>query len=304
MLKKYLTEIIKRKIDNLNEKIIKAFEKVPRENFVLSGISIDSIYSDQAIPTFYGKTFLSTSSQPSLMALFFKESGLNEGYKVLDLGTGTGYNAAIMAEIVGEKGLVITTEPEKDVYNIAKENLKNYKNIVILNSDGYYGFEEEKFDVILSTVAVDGIPRIWIEQLKDNGKVIVPIVLGDSLTDYTFIIEKKDKEIFAKFLIHTSFLRALGKLSFKSKIKITDYDFNIEKKLNINPKLFEFCITYFNPINNNISVNSEYGIYKGGILKFKGEKLLNVIENLKDVDLYNSHFKAIEIYDYLNFIPS
>ncbi len=79
MLKKYIAEIVSRKIEGLDNRIIKAFEKVPREKFVFSGISIDSIYSDQAIPTFYGKDFLSTSSQPSLMALFYKKANLKEG---------------------------------------------------------------------------------------------------------------------------------------------------------------------------------------------------------------------------------
>ncbi|WGS64228.1 methyltransferase domain-containing protein [Marinitoga aeolica] len=303
MLRKYLAEIISRRVEGLNNRIIKAFEKVPREKFVFSGISLDSIYSDQAIPTFYGKDFLSTSSQPSLMALFYKETILKEGDRVLEIGTGTGYNAAIMAEIVGKSGIIVTTEPEAEIFQKAKENLSEYDNIKVLNKDGYYGYDEEKFDIIFSTIAVDAIPVTWINQLKENGKIISPIVLGDDLTDYTFLIEKSRKEITARFLIHTSFLRALGKLSFKNKIKLEKHNFNIEMKLNIPEKLFEFCVTYFNPQNGNISINSEYGLYRKGLLKFKGENLLNVIEKLKNVNLFSTRFKGKIIYDFLNFIP-
>ncbi|GAB6188786.1 hypothetical protein JCM30566_05250 [Marinitoga arctica] len=303
MIKKYLSETIKRKIKNLDANIIKAFEKVPREKFVFSGISVDDIYSDQAIPAYYGEDFLSTSSQPSLMALFFKESNLKEGMKVLEIGSGTGYNAAILSEIVGKRGLVITTEPEKEIYNIAKETLKNYNNVIVLNKDGYYGYEGKKFNAILSTVAVDGVPISWIKQLENGGKIIVPIVLGNDLTDYTFILEKNKDEVLARFLIHTSFLRALGKLSFKHKINLIENEYQMEKVINVPYKLFEFCITYFNIENKAIKINGEYGIYRNGILKFKGNKLLQVVEKIKNVDIFKSQFKGIMIYDYLNFIP-
>ncbi len=178
-----------------------------------------------------------------------------------------------------------------------------YDNIMVLNKDGYYGYNEEKFDIIFSTIAVDAIPVTWINQLKKDGKIISPIVLGDDLTDYTFLIEKSEKEITARFLIHTSFLRALGKLSFKNEIKLQNNDFDIEINLNIPKKLFEFCVTYFNPQNENISIDSEYGLYRKGLLKFKGGNLLEVIKKLKNVNLFSTRFKGKIIYDYLNFIP-
>lgn len=303
MIRRYLSEIIRRKIENLNENIIKAFEKVPREKFVFSGISLEYIYSDQAIPTYYGENFLSTSSQPSLMALFFKELSLKKGKKVFEIGTGTGYNAAIMSEIVGNEGIIVTAEPEKEIYDMARETLKEYNNVIVLNRDGYYIYENEKFNIIISTVAVDGIPVSWIKQLEKNGKIIAPIVLGDGLTDYTFIIEKTEDKLLARFLIHTSFLRALGNLSFKHKIEKIENEYKIDRNLNIPDNLFEFCVTYFNPGNKAIKINEEYGIYKNGVLKFNGENLLKIIDKLKNVDLFKAQFEGIIIYDYLNFIP-
>jgi protein-L-isoaspartate(D-aspartate) O-methyltransferase len=297
-----LVNEIKRKVE-IDDNLTHAFKEIPRENFVYSGISKALIYSDQAIPTYYGKNFLSTSSQPSLMALFFKSVNLKEGDTVFEIGTGTGYNAAIMSRIIGDKGFLVTTEPEYEIFELAKENLKKYKNVLVLNIDGYYGYDMKKFDAIISTVAIDGIPKKWVMQLKEHGKIIAPIVLGDDITDYTFLFEKKDNDIYAKFIVRTSFLRALGKLSFKKHIECKYFDFTINKRLDISEKVFEFCITYFNSYNKCINILDEYGIYKNGILKFNGEKLINIIDNLKNVDLYSAKFKGVEIYDFLNFIP-
>lgn len=304
MNRRELSELIKNKIKGLNENIIQAFAKVPREDFVYSGINEGNVYFDEAIPTYYGGNILSTSSQPSLMALFFKEAGLTEGKRVFEIGTGTGYNAAIISEIVGEKGLVVSTEPEEEIFKIARKNLKYYKNVILLNKDGYYGYKGETFDIIISTIAVDGIPVTWINQLKNGGKIIAPIVLGNDFTDYTFLIEKDNQRIYAKFLIHTSFLRAIGKLSFKKNIIITKNEFSIVKELNIQKRLFEFCVTFYNSSNGNILIDSEYGIYNNGILKYTGKNMLDIFDNLKNVDIFNSEFIAVKKFDFLNFIPA
>ncbi|KAF2956408.1 hypothetical protein [Marinitoga sp. 38H-ov] len=292
----------------VSEDIIKAFREIPRENFVCSGTPKSLIYSDQAIPTYYKENVLSTSSQPSLMAIFFKSLNIKKGDKIFEIGTGTGYNAALISHIVGNKGLIVTTEPEYEIFDIARNNLKKFNNIITLNTDGYYGYDMEKFDGIISTIAVDGIPVKWVKMLKEDGKIIAPIVLGNDMTDYTFLLEKKGNDIFAKFLVSTSFLRATGKLSFKKNInceniKYENNEFDLYRRINISEKVFEFCITYFNVYNKYINSGDEYGVYKNKILKFKGKKLIKIINELKDVNIYNAKFKGIEIYDFLNFIP-
>ena len=116
----------------------------------------------------------------------------NEKMKALEVGTGSGYQAAILAEIIKE---VKTIEIIKELGSSAKERLKKmeYKNIEVKVADGYYGWEEHApFDIIIVTCAVDHIPPPLMKQLKPGGKLVIPI--GSPFTVQDLVLVKKNEK--------------------------------------------------------------------------------------------------------------
>src|SRR5215210_2312005 len=100
-----------------------AFRAVPRHLF-LPGLALDKVYSDVAIPTKHlDDVPISSSSQPAIMAIMLEQLGLEPGHRVLEIGAGTGYNAALMAHIVGATGRVITLDIDEDIVDNARRHL-------------------------------------------------------------------------------------------------------------------------------------------------------------------------------------
>ena len=197
------------------ENIARAFDEVPREEFVEAD-AIWRVYTDNAVVSYKSESTYSTSSQPSLMAEFMRSVGLKEGMKVLEIGGGTGYNAAVMGRIVGESGRVVSVEYVEEIYERAVENMKRLgiSNVVMVKGDGYYGYEKSApYDAIIVTVGVDEIPIHWIRQLKRGGKMVVPMnLLSVSLAQPTILFEKRKEMIWGEHLVYTSFIRARGML--------------------------------------------------------------------------------------------
>jgi protein-L-isoaspartate(D-aspartate) O-methyltransferase len=156
-----------------NEKIIEAFRKIPREKFVLKKYKKDA-YADIALSIKAGQTI----SQPTTVVMMLNALELKKGDKVLEIGSGSGYNACFMAEIVGKKGFIYSTEIIKELVLFARKNIKKLKlkNIKILNIDGSKGyFKEKPFDRIIITAGCPKIPDILIEQLKERGIIVAPV---------------------------------------------------------------------------------------------------------------------------------
>lgn len=155
-----------------DERVLEAFRKVPRHLFVpheRRGYA----YNDTPIPIGKGQTI----SQPYMVALMTELVVPKEGKKILEIGTGSGYQAAILAEIVGQKN-VFTIEIIDVLAQQAKENLRvaHYADVKTKQGDGYKGWPEfAPFDGIIITAAVEQIPQPLIEQLAENGKLIVPV---------------------------------------------------------------------------------------------------------------------------------
>ncbi|HEY8542430.1 MAG TPA: methyltransferase domain-containing protein, partial [Pseudothermotoga sp.] len=127
-----------------SEEILEAFTKVPREVFCEYDYSMEVLYSDDVVITSKDGDNHSTSSQPSLMALFMKAVGISKGAKILEIGSGTGYNACVMSQIVGENGLVVGIEVNKKFFEHAMRASENLgiKNVFFINQDGALGCEE------------------------------------------------------------------------------------------------------------------------------------------------------------------
>jgi protein-L-isoaspartate(D-aspartate) O-methyltransferase len=153
-----------------DQEVLEAMEKVPRHEFV-PGQYQTQAYADHPLPIGHGQTI----SQPYIVALMTELLELKNTDRVLEIGTGSGYQAAILGEIVAE---VYTVEIIEPLAAEAKERLERlgYPNIHALHADGYYGWEEHApYDAIIVTCAPDHIPQPLVQQLTDGGKLVIPV---------------------------------------------------------------------------------------------------------------------------------
>ncbi len=198
-----------------SEHILRAFSEIPRELFCEYSYDSAEVYSDSVLVTARDGNEYTTSSQPSLMALFMQSVCLKPGMKVLEIGSGTGYNACVMGKVVGDNGIVVGLELNKRFFELAKRNAERLgmKNVIFLNKDGDEGAEEYgTFDAIVVTVAVDFIPEVWLNQLNDKGRIIAPIDIYVSESQPAVLFVKEQNEIFCQEIVETRFLKAKGRL--------------------------------------------------------------------------------------------
>ena len=180
----------------ISEPARQAFEQVPRHLFV-PRVDIAVAYSDQ--PVFIrwdAQTPISSSTQPKMMAIMIEQSGLEPGSRVLEIGAGTGYNAAILAHIVGESGSVVSVDIDQDIVDEATGNLSRtgYDNVKCICGDGFEGFAAgQPYDRIIVTVGAYDISPHWVDQLKDGGIMVVPLWFkGFSLS---VALQKRDGQL-------------------------------------------------------------------------------------------------------------
>ena len=160
-----------------DKKVLKAMLKIPREEFVPE-ILKESAYEN--IPLSIGSN--QTISQPYTVAFMLELLEVKKGNKVLEIGTGSGYNAALLSELTGKDGKVITIETIEKLYENSKDLLKNYKNIEVIHSDGSLGYKKESpYDRIIVTAGCPVIPNLLINQLKNNGILICPVGSPESV---------------------------------------------------------------------------------------------------------------------------
>ncbi len=183
-----------------NRLTLAAMQTVPRHKFVPEKL-LSSAYFDSPLPIGYGQTI----SQPYIVAFMTETIKPKKDFKVLEIGTGSGYQAAILANIVDS---VFTIEIVEALYDQAKIRLNelNYHNIFVKNADGYYGWEEkDPFDAIVVTAAAEFVPPPLIAQLKDGGKMIIPVGTP-FITQQLLLIEKKEQKIKTKNLMFVRFV--------------------------------------------------------------------------------------------------
>jgi protein-L-isoaspartate(D-aspartate) O-methyltransferase len=155
-----------------------AFRAIPRHLF-LPGMELDRVYRDDAIATKVSDgRAISSSSQPAIMAIMLEDLELKPGHRVLEIGAGTGYNAALMAHIVGEAGQVVTVDIDEDLVEGAREHLAaaGIDRVQVICSDGGFGYRDAApYDRIILTVAASDIAPAWREQLKPDGRLLLPL---------------------------------------------------------------------------------------------------------------------------------
>jgi protein-L-isoaspartate(D-aspartate) O-methyltransferase len=189
-----------------------AFRAVLRHHF-LPGRKLEEVYSDQVVPTKQDQEgqWISSSSQPTIMAIMLEQLGLEPGHKVLEIGAGTGYNAALMAHIVGETGRVITVDIDEDLVEAAREHLAlaGFEQVEVVRADGGYGYADAApFDRIILTVGAPDITPAWLDQLKPNGRIVLPLMLKGSMKSIAF--ERVDHHLESLSVKDCSFMLLRG----------------------------------------------------------------------------------------------
>lgn len=185
-----------------DSRVLKAMREVPRHEFVAKHL-YPSAYADHPLPIGEGQTI----SQPYIVAFMTEALRLEPHYKVLEIGTGSGYQAAVLAEIVDS---VFTIEIIENLGKSAEATLLKlgYENIQVRIGDGYQGWKEAGlFDAIIVTAAPPEVPQPLIEQLKVGGRMVIPV--GDYFQELIRITKTED-EIIRENLLPVRFVPMTG----------------------------------------------------------------------------------------------
>lgn len=201
-------QLINRGIEDKN--VIEAFSKVPREEFVDDKYK-RSAYDDGPLPIGSGQTI----SQPYIVALMIDSLNLNADDKVLEIGTGSGYAAAVLAKIVNQ---VYTIEKIDNLAEKAKERFKklNYTNISVKVGDGTLGWTENApYDGIVVSAAAPHVPEALINQLAESGEIIIPVGEEGGVQRLKLIKKAKDGTVTEDNLDYVRFVPLLGENGYK-----------------------------------------------------------------------------------------
>ena len=153
-----------------DQSVLRAMDEVPREYFVAAGL-VESAYADQALPIACGQTI----SQPYVVAYMTEQLELEPQHRVLEIGTGSGYQAAILARLARE---VVSIERYRTLADAARERLKTlgFANVIVRAGDGTAGAPDlAPFDRIMVTAAAEEVPTALVAQLAADGKMVAPV---------------------------------------------------------------------------------------------------------------------------------
>jgi len=173
-------------------RIIEAFKKTPRDLFVRKEY-LSHAYDDIPLPTYNGQTI----SQPYTVAIMTEALDPKPGNKILEIGSGSGYQAALLARCIGENGRVITVELEAKLVEFSRKNLERakVKNVKVIKWDGKRGYEKEvPYDRCIITAACPEIPKPVFKQTKVGGKIVAPV--NDFWGQKMLLVEKKSEKEF------------------------------------------------------------------------------------------------------------
>lgn len=175
-------------------RIIKAFKRVQRRLFVRKDLLMHA-YDDVPLPTYHGQTI----SQPYTVAIMTEALDPKPGEKILEIGSGSGYQAALLGCCVGSKGKVITVELDSYLVEFSRKNIKKakIKNVKVICWDGKKGYEKKApYDKCIITAACPEIPKAVIKQIKGGGRIVAPV--NDFFGQRMMVIDKISEKKFKK----------------------------------------------------------------------------------------------------------
>jgi protein-L-isoaspartate(D-aspartate) O-methyltransferase len=185
--------------------VLDAMRKVPRHRFVPSE-QVPLAYEDTPLPIGYGQTI----SQPYIVGLMTEALELNAESRVLEVGTGSGYQAAILSQICAEVYSIEIVQPLAERSSLTLEDL-GYSNVEVVNADGYYGWEDHApFDAVIITCAASHIPPYLVEQLKDGGRLILPLGSPFAWSQTLTLLDKDGDNITTRHILDVRFVPMTG----------------------------------------------------------------------------------------------
>jgi protein-L-isoaspartate(D-aspartate) O-methyltransferase len=180
-LRRRLVASLRKKSGLRDDAVAEAFATVPRHVFV-PGHALDTVYGDNAIVTkVTNGVGVSSSSQPSIMAIMLQQLEMESGMRVLEVGAGTGYNAALLSHLAGKGGRVTTVDIDKETARDARHHLRaaGYDRVRVHAGDGGFGYDAgAPYDRIIATASCWQIPQPWIDQLSEGGLLVLPFRLN------------------------------------------------------------------------------------------------------------------------------
>jgi protein-L-isoaspartate(D-aspartate) O-methyltransferase len=201
----------------------RALRTVPRHLF-LPDVPLEEAYSDNAILTHEEEGLpVSSASQPAIVAIMLQQLGIQPGMRVLEIGAGTGYNAALLAELTGPTGHVTTVDIDEEIAAEAREHLEaaGYPQVRVIAADGAGGWSQNApYDRIELTVGATDVTPAWYEQLVDGGMMTLPLWLG--MSDASVAFRKRARALYSESLAPCGFMRLRG--AEKSAMQWTSLD--------------------------------------------------------------------------------
>jgi protein-L-isoaspartate(D-aspartate) O-methyltransferase len=189
--------------------LLAAFRAVPREDFV-SGDYADYAYQDSPLPIESGQTI----SQPYIVALSIYAAGITGGAKILEVGAGSGYAAAVIGQIAGE---VIAVERHHELVELAQLRMRRlgYGNVRIVEGDGTLGWPEDApFDAIVAAASGSHVPQSWIAQLKPGGRIVMPVGAPHEIQTLLKVTKRNDGSLSHEDLGGVRFVPLIGAEGF------------------------------------------------------------------------------------------
>ncbi len=191
--------------------VAQAMSSVPRHLF-LPGLPPEQAYTDTAIPTKWeGQVAVSSASQPAIVAIMLQQLQVGMGDHVLEIGAGTGYNAGLLAELVGPSGTVTSIDIDAEIAAAAREHLAvaGYTAVRVVAADGAAGWEEQApYDRIILTVGASDIAPAWYDQLREDGILVIPLWLSG--VELSVAFRKHDGKLTSLSQTQCGFMRLRG----------------------------------------------------------------------------------------------
>ncbi|MEV8634950.1 methyltransferase, FxLD system [Streptosporangium sp. NPDC051023] len=218
-----VTEVCER---GISDAVAEALLTVPRHVF-LPELPVEVVYQDDAIVTkrdAHGRP-ISSSSQPAMMAIMLDQLGVEPGQRVLEIGAGTGYNAAVLAHLVGPRGRVVSVDIDADLVRRAREHLARagYPEVEVVYGDGVEGFAPEApYDRVIATVGVWDLAPAWLDQLGPGGRLVAPLDLRGVQRSVAF--ERAGGHWTSRSAVPCGFMRMRGPFAGPETILVLDWD--------------------------------------------------------------------------------